>query len=604
MPAPAVANGAAPNGHAGGVKSSAAKSRGALKRLKAKQKRAASEAPSETPSATSDAEVGSVRASARLPQSVSIPATPTSSFTVESFLDSTPEADPNYSQFATVFKHFTEGEDGLPAVDSGPQKGEVYWSDEEEDDEEAVARAKDRAMKDAGMTRRERRNASKLSVAELKQLVDRPEVVEWFDRDARDPRLLVTLKSYRNSVPVPSHWNAKRDYLAGRRGMEKTPFNLPPWIADTGIGEQRDAVKAKESAQSLAQKTRERVQPKMGKIDIDYQKLHDAFFKFQGKPAMSKFGEAYYEGKEMTSDLRTKKPGDLSDELIEALSIPPNAPPPWLIAMQRFGPPPSYPNLRIRGLNAPIPAGAQWGFHPGGWGKPPMDEYNRPLYGDVFGVVQGAEIEQQNAVDRERWGEIEHVEAEESDEEEEEEEEEESEPEQEDEDEDGEPAGGLETPSGLATPSGYNSVTSTVPGGLETPDFVDLRKRRERAETEDGPSGPRELYTVIPERETNVRGFMGSSTAYDISAAAPVLGEDRGTKRKSGDIDVSLDGDEDAATLKAKYDAARSESSRVHVPGAHVDRSEFDDIVSSETKKRARKEEKRGGKEKKEKFKF
>lgn len=64
------------------------------------------------------------------------------------------------------------------------------------------------------------------------------------------------------------------------------------WIAETGIGEQRDAVKAKEAEQSLRQKTRERVQPKMGKIDIDYQKLHDAFFKYQGKPSMSKFGEA------------------------------------------------------------------------------------------------------------------------------------------------------------------------------------------------------------------------------------------------------------------------------------------------------------------------
>lgn len=130
----------------------------------------------------------------------------------------------------------------------------------------------------------------------------------------------------------------------------------------------------------------------MGKIDIDYQKLHDAFFRYQQKPSMSKFGEAYYEGKELETDLRTKKPGELSDELIEALSIPPLAPPPWLIAMQRFGPPPSYPNLRIKGLNAPIPPGAQWGFHPGGWGKPPMDDFNRPLYGDVFGVMQGAEI--------------------------------------------------------------------------------------------------------------------------------------------------------------------------------------------------------------------
>lgn len=32
-----------------------------------------------------------------------------------------------------------------------------------------------------------------------------------------------------------------------------------------------------------------------------------------------------------------------------------NIPPPWLIAMQRYGPPPSYPNLKIPGLNAPIP---------------------------------------------------------------------------------------------------------------------------------------------------------------------------------------------------------------------------------------------------------
>lgn len=68
--------------------------------------------------------------------------------------------------------------------------------------------------------------------------------------------------------------------------------DLVAWIADTGIGEMRDAVKSKEAEQSLAQKTRERVQPKMGKIDIDYQKLHDAFFRFQQKPSMSKFGEA------------------------------------------------------------------------------------------------------------------------------------------------------------------------------------------------------------------------------------------------------------------------------------------------------------------------
>ena len=94
----------------------------------------------------------------------------------------------------------------------------------------------------------------------------------------------------------------------------------------------------------------------------------------------------YYEGKEFETKVKVRRPGTLSEELIAALNIPPLAPPPWLINMQRFGPPPSYPLLKIPGLNAPIPEGAQWGYHPGGWGKPPVDELNRPLYGDVFGV--------------------------------------------------------------------------------------------------------------------------------------------------------------------------------------------------------------------------
>lgn len=101
--------------------------------------------------------------------------------------------------------------------------------------------------------------------------------------------------------------------------------------------------------------------------------------------------------------LREMKPGMLSQELKEALGMPEGAPPPWLINMQvripnflclavilnffylfnillmvvfcqRYGPPPSYPSLKIPGLNAPIPPGASFGYHPGGWGKPPVDE--------------------------------------------------------------------------------------------------------------------------------------------------------------------------------------------------------------------------------------
>ena len=45
-----------------------------------------------------------------------------------------------------------------------------------------------------------------------------------------------------------------------------------------------------------------------------------------------------------------------------------------VLLLQRYGPPPSYPHLKIPGLNAPIPEGASFGYHAGGWGKPPVDE--------------------------------------------------------------------------------------------------------------------------------------------------------------------------------------------------------------------------------------
>ena len=428
-------------------------------------------------------------------------------------------------------------------------------------------------------------------MAELKRLVKRPDVVDWVDVSALDPRLLVHLKSYRNSIPIPPHWSAKRDYLAGKKGIEKPPFQLPAFIADTGIATQRDAIKEKEEGQSLKQKSRERVQPKMGKIDIDYQKLHDAFFKFQTKPPMSDFGEMYYEGKEFETHLKEKKPGDLSKDLKEALSIPPLAPPPWLIAMQRFGPPPSYPNLRIPGLNAPIPEGAQWGFHPGGWGKPPVDEFNRPLYGDVFGVALATE-QQEEYVDKTLWGELE-PDLEESDEEEEDEDM--------DEDDGPVPAGGMETPSsmagGMETPSGFQSVASTVPGGLETPDFLELRKRRETT-TESDMGGPaKSLYQVIPEHQTGIKGFLGSDRAYDTrnigTGNVPILGVDeRGQKRKAAQnasgVDVSIDAADlegmNEAELRQKFEAARRSG---QAGGAgQGGREDFSDFVAEEAAKR------------------
>lgn len=44
--------------------------------------------------------------------------------------------------------------------------------------------------------------------------------------------------------------------------------------------EMRSSLTDKEDQKTLKAKMRERARPKMGKIDIDYQKLHDAFFKW------------------------------------------------------------------------------------------------------------------------------------------------------------------------------------------------------------------------------------------------------------------------------------------------------------------------------------
>merc|ERR1719217_1937700 len=90
---------------------------------------------------------------------------------------------------------------------------------------------------------------------------------------------------------------------------------------------------------------------------------------------MSRWGEVYFEGKEFEFLEQPKRPGVMSEKLKEALGMGTNGqiPPPWLINMQRYGLPPSYPGLKMPGLNAAIPPGCHFGYGPGEWGKPPPD---------------------------------------------------------------------------------------------------------------------------------------------------------------------------------------------------------------------------------------
>lgn len=56
-------------------------------------------------------------------------------------------------------------------------------------------------------------------------------------------------------------------------------YKLPKYIEETGITKLRDPLSEKNTIRMIRMKMKERMNPKMGKIDIDYEVLHDAFFK-------------------------------------------------------------------------------------------------------------------------------------------------------------------------------------------------------------------------------------------------------------------------------------------------------------------------------------
>ncbi|XP_055313252.1 splicing factor 3B subunit 2 [Sitodiplosis mosellana] len=505
---------------------------------------------------------------------------------------------PMYRQFYRVFELFkldekpaaSKTEETTETTEDTQKKDKDHLLDDDDED-------MDDDKKDANgekLSKRKLKKLTRLSVAELKQLVGRPDVVEMHDVTARDPKLLVQLKAHRNTVQVPRHWCFKRKYLQGKRGIEKPPFDLPAFIKKTGIMEMRASLQEKDEAKTLKAKMRERTRPKMGKIDIDYQKLHDAFFKWQTKPRMTIHGDLYYEGKEFETRLKEKKPGDLSEELRTALGMPigPNChkiPPPWLIAQQRYGPPPSYPNLKIPGLNAPIPEGCSFGYHAGGWGKPPVDEKGKPLYGDVFGTssLDADSGVEEGDIDHNIWGELE-SESEES-----------SEEEEEDENEDIDAPldeSGLVTPAeGMVTPSGLTSVTA----GMETPDTIELRKKKIESEMEDNETPV--LYQVLPEKRGERIGasMMGSTHVYDMSTATGakppqnIAGAHRVGDRE-GMVELALDPSEldlDNDAMAQRYEQQMREQQ------SHLQKEDLSDMLAEHVAKQKSKRKRQQGSE-------
>lgn len=247
--------------------------------------------------------------------------------------------------FKDVFSRFTQEQESQEEVKPSSEPQVVYSDSSDESGSET----------EEPLTRKQARLQNKIPLSLLKAATSQPQLVDWFDADAKDPYLLVALKSQVNVIQVPAHWSAKRDYLSSRKGGDKPPFQLPQFIKDTGIEEMRSVAT---DDQTLKQLQRDKVQVKTGKLDIDYQKLHNAFYKYQTKPRVSGFGELYYEGKEMdefTDELDHVKPGIVSSRLRKALGMPENdmnIPPPWLLIMQQLGKPSAYKSLVIPGLDS------------------------------------------------------------------------------------------------------------------------------------------------------------------------------------------------------------------------------------------------------------
>ncbi|KAM3160248.1 PSP domain-containing protein [Lachancea thermotolerans] len=212
------------------------------------------------------------------------------------------------------------------------------------------------------VSKKKLRKLSKPALSELKSVVVYPEVIQWYDCDAPDPVLLSKIKSQKNVVQVPGHWQLKREYLSGRSVVAKRPFELPDVIRQTNIEEMRSTLPAQDepNEKTLKESSRARIRPKLGSLDLDYRKLHDAFFKLGAhwKPdLMLPYGDLFYENRNLEEETKwslmekEKRPGTIGKDLRIALGLPEGKLPPWCYKFKELGMPPSYPGYKVAGIN-------------------------------------------------------------------------------------------------------------------------------------------------------------------------------------------------------------------------------------------------------------
>jgi splicing factor 3B subunit 2 len=118
--------------------------------------------------------------------------------------------DPAFASFKGVLDHFAKPiMEEVEAALAGGAKDEAAEEEEDDDIDDDADAAEEKKEEKRGKSKSQLRRERRFRIAELKQLVDRPDVVEIHDCTADDPRLLIHLKAYvcdsssSSSVPMP-----------------------------------------------------------------------------------------------------------------------------------------------------------------------------------------------------------------------------------------------------------------------------------------------------------------------------------------------------------------------------------------------------------------
>lgn len=200
------------------------------------------------------------------------------------------------------------------------------------------------------LSKKERKAKQKQALFEkyLKE-VPYPHLLELDDVKSNIVVLLNKMKNFEGSVRVPSRWKHKS--LFPKSYVKKEFKFTANFDFKLGLDELTN---------------KERLFPKLGVTSVNPKDLFETFKPFTGR--LTGVGEVF--DFTWNFDIKQCVPGQLSQELKDALGMKGQAPPPWLFKMQTMGTPPGWPGVLYPGVNYKIPEGCVYGYEPNGWGKP------------------------------------------------------------------------------------------------------------------------------------------------------------------------------------------------------------------------------------------